>query len=145
MIIVIGLTLLLLLPINRLLARADEVVLIDFTAMSLPGLPEVYLEWETAYEFDAVGFFVSRSLSATMAYTRVSDFIPCEGDVITGTQYFWLDDATELSHTYYYRLEVINSDQSLTLYGPISITAGVDSISTFFIPRAYLPLVMRMN
>ncbi len=144
--ITIGLAVILLLLLaQRLPARANGIDLVFFRADSLAGQPEVLIQWETAREFDIVGFFVSRSLSATTVYTRVSDFIPSEGDTSTGAQYALVDDTTELSRTYYYRLEVINADQSLTLYGPISITAGIDMISTLLIPRAYLPLVMRMN
>ncbi len=142
----LALTLILLLLLaQRLPARSNGIVLIDLSAQCIAGQPEIYIEWETAREFDTVGFFLSRSLSATTVYTRVSAFIPSEGDTSTGAQYAFVDVTTELSRTYYYRLEVVNTDQSLTLYGPISITAGADSGSMLIFPRVYLPLMMHMN
>ncbi len=100
------------------------VTLVSFTATSLPGQPEVYVQWEAATEIDMVGFFIARSDSATGAFTRVSDFQPSEGDDVTGAQYSWLDATTQLNHRYYYRLEAINTDQSVDYYGPLFVNVG---------------------
>jgi hypothetical protein len=124
-------------------AEPQNVTLVSFTAITLPGLPEIYIEWETATELDTVGFFIARSDSVIDPFTRVSHFIPSEGDPIVGAQYYFLDKTTALNQTYYYRLEAINTDQTIDYYGPISATAGVPAVS--LIPRMYLPLIARTN
>ena len=124
-------------------AVSQNVTLISFTAASLPGLPEIYVEWETATELDTVGFFVVRSDSAQGLYARVSDFIPHEGDILTGAQYDWVDETTELGHTYFYRLEELTVDQTSMFYGPIVATAGSPTPLLPF--SMHLPLVARAN
>jgi len=124
-------------------AVPQNVTLIRFTATSLPGQPEIYVEWETATEFNTAGFFVARSNFAQGPYACVSDFIPHEGETVVGAQYAWLDETTVLSQTYFYRLEAINTDQTLVFYGPIAATAG--SPTPLFPFRVHLPLVTRAN
>ncbi len=141
-IIAIGLALLLLLPINHLFAH-PEVALIYFDAITLPGNPEVYIGWETASEPEVTGFYVERSLTATTSYTHVSAFISALGDAVTGAQYDFFDDTTELGRIYYYRLKVVNTDQTFEYHGPISVTAGV--LAGSLIPRAYLPLIVHID
>lgn len=119
----------------------QNVTLTSFTATSLLGQPEIYVEWKTAAEFDTVGFFVARSDFAQGPYVRVSAFIPHEGNTITGAQYDWIDEVTELGHTYYYRLEEITADQISIFYGPIVATAGSPTPLLPF--RMHLPLVAR--
>ncbi len=105
--------------------RADaNVSLISFTANSVPGLPEIYLEWVTGTEIDTAGFYIQRGDSAAGPFTRVSDFIPSEGDSVTGAQYSEVDADTELNAIYYYRLEVVNTNQTSDYYGPIRAVAG---------------------
>jgi hypothetical protein len=141
---IIGVTLILLLLLTqRLSARPNDIDLIHLSVASIVELPEVYIEWETGREVNVAGFYVGRALSATLPYTRVSAFIPAEGSPAAGALYDIVDETSELGKVYYYRLEVVNSDQGLTMVGPISITAGVDSISRLIIPRVYLPLVSR--
>ncbi|HTP10901.1 MAG TPA: lamin tail domain-containing protein, partial [Anaerolineae bacterium] len=100
------------------------VVLASFTAGTISGFPEVYVQWETASEIDTSGFFVARSSSANGPWTRVSDFIPAQGDPLVGAAYNWIDTTTVLNQRYYYRLEVIDSNQEVTYYGPLSVVAG---------------------
>jgi hypothetical protein len=107
-------------------AAYANVTLLSFTAITLPEQPEIYVEWETATELDTIGFFIARSDSFDGPFTRLGDFIPHEDDTgLVGAQYFYLDEDTVLNRTYYYRLEVVNTDQSVDYYGPISATAGV--------------------
>lgn len=116
------------------LAAESNVTLISFSAISLPGEPEIFIEWETATEFDTVGFFIARSdamasITSTL-YTRISPFIPHEGDTVVGAQYNFIDEDTELNQTYYYRLEVVNTDQSVDYHGPAYAMAGVQPTNT---------------
>jgi hypothetical protein len=113
---------------GRLSRAYANITLVSFTAQSLVGLPEVYVEWETATEIDTAGFYVQRSLTnEANSYTRVSDFTPNDGDSITGATYDWIDETTTLNTTYYYRLEEIPSDaaQSSITYDPVSVIAGL--------------------
>ncbi len=102
-----------------------NVTLTSFMADSLPGQPEIYIVWDTATEIDTVGFFIQRSDSATGPFTQVKDFIPSEGDDVTGAEYSEVDDTTVLNEIYYYRLEVVNTDQTSDYHGPIRAVAGV--------------------
>jgi hypothetical protein len=111
-------------------AAYANVTLVSFTVITLPEQPEIYVEWETATELDTVGFFVARSDSFNGPFTRVSEFIPHEGDEVAGAQYFYLDEDTVLNQTYYYRLEVVNTDQTIDYHGPISAVAGVLATET---------------
>jgi len=109
-----------------------NVTLVSFTARSLlAGQPEIYIEWETATQFGTVGFFVTRSDSATGTFTRVSEFIPREGDDLTGWVYDpWIDEDTTLGNTYWYKLEEITNSQDSEFYGPIAAVAGVPATVT---------------
>jgi cardiolipin synthase A/B len=100
------------------------VILVSFTATTLPGQPQVYIQWETATEIGTAGFYVARSPSATGPWTRVSNFIPATGDPLTGAQYNWIDASTLLHHHYYYRLEVINTDLSVDYYDSLFVSTG---------------------
>ncbi len=106
-----------LLPVQA--ARAN-VTLVSFTAT--PGDGQVTLNWETATEIDTVGFFIRRSLEEDGLYTRVSDFIPAQGDSLTGATYEYVDSGLNGGTTYYYKLEAIDSDQTVEFFGPIDAT-----------------------
>lgn len=112
---------------GRLSRAYANVTLISFTATSLIGQPEVFVEWETATEIDTAGFYVQRSLTnGANSYTRVSGFEPAEGDSVTGALYDWLDETTTLNTTYYYRLEEIPTDaaQPSIMHDPVLVVAG---------------------
>jgi hypothetical protein len=100
-----------------------NVTLVRFTATSVPGQREIGIDWETATELDTSGFFVARSGSSTGPFTRVSGFIIAEGSTVVGASYHFTDTTTVFNQTYYYRLEVINTDQTIDYYGPISAIA----------------------
>ncbi len=116
----------LLAAIAALPARAN-VTLSSFAATSFGGEAAVVIDWETATEIDTIGFYVVRSSSSGGQYTRLNTtIIPAEGDPLTGWTYTYIDYDVTLSTTYYYKLEVINNDQSTEFHGPISVVAGVD-------------------
>jgi hypothetical protein len=101
-----------------------NVTLVSFTATSIPGQPEIFVAWETATQFETLGFFVTRSDSATGTFTRVSDFISRDGDDLTGAEYGWIDEDTVLNQAYWYKLEEITTSQQSEFYGPIMGVAG---------------------
>ena len=99
-----------------------NVTLVSFTASPVPGKPDIDIEWETATEFDTVGFFVTRSDSAGGTYARVSGFIPHTGDTVVGAPYGWRDRNMVSNRSYWYELEEITQSQDSNFYGPISVT-----------------------
>lgn len=107
------------------LRASANVTLTKFTATSVPGLAEVYVEWTTATQYNTVGFFVTRSDSAAGPYVRVSEPIERQGDDLTGWEYDpWIDMDVDLGQTYWYKLEEIETNQQSLFYGPVSVTAG---------------------
>ena len=107
-----------------------NVTLVSFTATALAGKPEITVKWETATEFDTVGFFIARRDSSTGPFARVSPFIPHEGDTVVGATYVFTDGIPALNQTYYYRLEVINTNQTIDYHGPITATTSVPATNT---------------
>ncbi len=100
-------------------ARAN-VTLVSFTAA--PGNAQVVLEWETATEINTAGFFIRRSTEQNGVFERVSEFIPAQGDSLTGAVYQYTDGGLTNGMTYYYQLEAIDNDQSVEFFGPIDAT-----------------------
>ncbi len=99
-----------------------NVTLKKFTAEARPGQSKVYIDWTTATQFQTVGFYITRSDNASGPWTRVSDFIPREGDDLTGAQYpTWVDETTDWDHFYSYKLEEITQGDS-AFYGPVTVT-----------------------
>lgn len=95
------------------------VTLIYFRASEQDG--GILVEWETATEFDNVGFFVHRTLSDGSFpddSTRVSPFIPAQGDGQTGAYYSWTDTNVQNGVAYYYWLEDINASNQSTYHSP---------------------------
>lgn len=97
-----------------------SVSLIYFNAIPVVG--QVRLEWATATELDCFGYYIQRSLSVNGAYERISPFIPCQGDPLSGWNYFWIDGAVVNGTTYWYRLEAIDTSNNSDFYGPESAT-----------------------
>lgn len=104
------------------------VTLVSFTTTPKDG--QVQLDWQTASEIDFAGFFVRRSTDESGAYSRISPFIPTEGDSIVGANYSYLDSEVVNGITYYYQLEAVNNDQSSDLFGPVSAVPGITPTST---------------
>jgi len=64
-------------------------------------------------------FYVLRSLSETGTYSRISNFIPAEGD-LGGAMYEYIDDDVQAGTTYYYKLEAVETNGSSEFHGPVS-------------------------
>lgn len=123
-----------------------NVALRYFRAASFDGEAAVYVDWATAFEIDAFGFYVNRGLSATGVFTHVNEqLIPAMGDV-TGYVYPTLiDEDVQLGTTYYYQLQVVNNDQTSEWHGPVSVIAGQSSQSPCGAVSCtvYLPLIFK--
>jgi hypothetical protein len=108
-----------------------NVTLVGFTATYLPGQQAMRIDWETATELDTAGFYVARGNSFTGPFAQVSPYMPHEGDTVVGATYVFTDRIPAVNQTYYYRLEVIDTDQSINYHGPITATASVPATNTF--------------
>ncbi len=98
------------------------VTLVSFTASA--GLDEVLLDWETATELDNAGFYIRRGINQSGPFTRISPFVPSEGDPLIGAFYLWVDDTVVNGTTYWYQLEAVDLSQNSEFYGPVSATPG---------------------
>lgn len=135
---VAGLALLFTLTLSSVYA---SVTLADFSAVR-DSDAQVTVSWDTATELDIAGFFVRRSSDVDGTYTAISEFIPAEGDGLTGAVYSFVDDDAASDEDLYYQLEVVNNDQSSTTYGPL--VASPDTLSLEDGDTTiYLPIIVR--
>jgi hypothetical protein len=70
----------------------------------------ITLIWETATEINNAGFYIQRSEDADDNFTRISQFIPSQGDPFTGHYYEYLDGSAQPGILYYYILEIVGAD-----------------------------------
>ncbi|MBF0118385.1 MAG: hypothetical protein HQK79_06075 [Desulfobacterales bacterium] len=101
---------------------------VDISSITANPFDEyVKVDWETASERGASGFYVLRSETETGSYIRVnSDIIPSQGSDVNGAIYNYLDYTAIPTQTYYYRLEEIDTSGKSIFYG---ITAKSDPIN----------------
>jgi len=103
--------------------------LVYFQATAQPG--RVILEWQTASELDNQGFFVNRSLAQFTGYSRISPFIPAQGDPLIGATYRYTDTNVVNGTLYWYRLESIDYLSNAAFYDPpVSAIPGGDFTAT---------------
>lgn len=108
-----------------------SVTLSSFTATTTNGQPLVSIAWETGTELNTSGFFIGRATAPGGTFVRQNPtIIPAQGDGLTGAQYDYLDGTVTVGTTYYYQLEVINNNQSIDTFGPVTVTAGVNATPT---------------
>jgi len=95
----------------------------------------VRLEWATAAEVGAVGFYVYRAQDANFDGAQVMAYVPATG---SGSTYSHADRDVTPDQTYWYWLAEVGTAGSETLYGPVQGGVGIDSLPY----RLYLPLVL---
>lgn len=110
------------------------VTLFSFTATSRAG--RILLSWETASELEVTGFHVYGSQSEDGHYSRLNpELIPAQAPgSAQGAVYYWQGAQMEPGRTLYFKLGVIDTQGSYTLYGPVKARVT---------HSAYLPLVTR--
>jgi len=80
----------------------------------------VALTWDTASEAEVAGFNVERAADPTGPWVRVNGaLIPAAGSVTGGAGYHYVDDATGLSGSLRYRLEIVGTSGPPQTFGPI--------------------------
>ncbi|MFV9503838.1 MAG: hypothetical protein AB4911_04650 [Oscillochloridaceae bacterium umkhey_bin13] len=114
-----------------------DVSLTSFT-LSQASDGSVTLFWSTASERTISGFRLWRGPSPVRAEATLlfEDPIPGDGDSLTGADYSWSDPTAPAIPSFYW-LEVVNTDDSRTEYGPISTVAEVTRSNQFI----FLPLI----
>ena len=115
------------------------VSLLDFSVTWQAG--QVLLTWQTAVEYDNLGFNVVRSETSNLAEGVEVAFIPGQGSgTHSGATYTFLDAATQPNQTYTYWLIDLDAGGNQTPHGPLTLTplSGGDIPS-----QLYLPLLLR--
>jgi len=92
----------------------------------------VALTWETASEVGTAGFNVYRAVSTEAVFEQVNvALIPAQGDELTGATYRFIDDAVRVGQQYFYRIEEVEWDGTVTSYPEIvQVRAGLPRLWT---------------
>jgi CheY-like chemotaxis protein len=108
-------------------SAATAVSLVSFTAQGQGRA--VSVEWQTAREFDNVGFHLYRSSSPAGPFERINDklisatLVPSKGG-----HYSYLDTDVNVGSLYYYKLEDIDVYGKHTEHGPICVDWDADKL-----------------
>jgi hypothetical protein len=101
--------------------------LLFFTAKGAGNTVQV--DWQTAREFDNVGFHLYRSTSPGGPYQRLTDkLISARPRQDRGANYSFVDSDVTVGRLYYYKLEDIDVYGKHTLHGPISVDWDADGL-----------------
>ncbi|HZD10679.1 MAG TPA: hypothetical protein VE553_04990 [Candidatus Binatia bacterium] len=84
----------------------------------------ITIEWRTETEVNAAGFNLYRAPAADGPYQKINDqLIPGEGSASDGASYVYTDHAIQPGQTYFYQLEDVELDNSVTRHPSIQVTA----------------------
>jgi hypothetical protein len=107
---------------NRVVTLSTRVVgiipvtLLDFRAVTVAG--GVKLKWETATEFENLGFNLYRATSVSGTRIKVNATLVAGSASSDGAAYKYVDAAAKPGKTYYYWLEEVAWNFKTTTYGP---------------------------
>lgn len=106
------------------------VTLADFAAT--PTDSEILVTWETASETDNLGYNLWRGTSPDAPGEQLNEELilsqsPGGGQ---GAFYEWLDDEGMPGTSYYYWLEAVSTQGTMTRYGPVSATVPIPTAVT---------------
>jgi len=93
-------------------------VIIDFRGE--PGSNKVTLYWSTLNETSCKGFQIERSLNKT-DFEKI-DFVKGAGNSFERKDYKFVDKTVfkpEINRTFYYRIKIINEDNSVSIYAVV--------------------------
>ncbi len=106
---------------------ATAVTLISFTAQGEGNA--IRVSWQTAAEFDNLGFHLYRSTSPAGPFTRITDkLISATVAQGTGRSYSFLDTDVTVGTLYYHKLEDIDIYGKHTFHGPICVDWDADGM-----------------
>lgn len=85
---------------------------------------ELTINWTTENEIDIVGFNLYRSDTPDGEFVKINDeLIPPGDDPFVGSKHEFVDDDVIRGRTYYYQLEIIDRQGTVTREGPYAISA----------------------
>jgi hypothetical protein len=121
------------------ISSPTAVTLASFRAEKMLTLG-VRLQWETASEFDVVGFNILRRSASEQDFEQINaTFIPSkEPGSMVGAMYTWLDTDLEAGVTYYYMLEAMDIHGQTQVHGPVPVSVDVPLINRLFLPLVRL-------
>ncbi|MFC1591620.1 hypothetical protein ACFL43_03750 [Thermodesulfobacteriota bacterium] len=107
--------------------HCEPITLIELDVLeALPLNGAVKIVWSTVAEIDNAGFNIYRAESADGEYVRINDsMISAEGFPTEGATYEFTDSGARNRQTYYYKLEDVDFNGTLTEYGPVDATPRV--------------------
>ena len=101
--------------------------LISFTATGQSST--ILVEWETAQEIDNLGFNLYRSSEPYGSYSKLNiRLIPGLISSVSGQRYTYIDTDVTRDVLYYYLLEDVDLDGTLTMHGPVCVDWDGDGI-----------------
>lgn len=97
-------------------------VLIKLASFTVtPDHKQNIINWSTASETDNAGFNIYRSSSENGDYMKINDeLIPAEGSPTEGALYEFTDTTVQNRKKYWYKLEDVDMNGTVTVHGPVS-------------------------
>lgn len=88
---------------------------------AIPGNGKIILRWKTESEKDNAGFNIYRSETRNGNYVKINDaLIPAKGSTFQGAYYEFINTGVRNGRTYYYKLEDLDLNGTMTLHGPVN-------------------------
>lgn len=110
-------------PIILLVVIAATIGLALF--LSTGTSASVTVEWSTASELNTAGFNLYRGESPDGPFEKINtELIPASTDPLVGGSYAYTDTNVIAGHTYFYRLEDVETSGRTSLQGTVEVTAG---------------------
>ena len=102
-------------------------IILDFVGQ--PGFNRVIIKWTTQNEKDLKGFEIERSIENDKDFRKV-DFLKASSEIKDKKEYTYEDKSVFKSsdRTFYYRLKVIDNDESYTYSKTISVKPTISSV-----------------
>lgn len=98
---------------------------ITLIVVTATGAATITIEWSTASELDTAGFNLQRGETPDGPFTRLNaDLIPASPDPLIGGRYTFTDTAVVAGRTYFYQLEDVETNGTVTAQGVLEVTAG---------------------
>lgn len=125
------------------LAVGSAIAVVDLLYFqATPGTNSIMLTWETATEFDNIGFYVRRGLAISEPFTRISPLILSYGDPLSGHIYNYEDADVVIGVQYFYTLEILNADNTSEFTAPVAaIILAPTATSTVTPTRTPTPVI----
>ena len=108
------------LGVNSQPAKGDAtVVRISRFTTTYAGHGKVNVGWTSGVEGSTQGYYVTRGLTANGPFQRVSPLVAAKG---SNSVYSYTDTPGTTSHTYYYQLQIVGRDGSMSTSTPAAVT-----------------------